>query len=181
MPSIAQAANNLTNGRDVVEMTRILNSLLTDITAMRTRLNSQMLNLPGLAIKTGGSAIVTAAKSFAATVNGTLVAKTTATDMSAIAGTIATTKFAGWAFYMDAAGTITTSAKTADSATLVAALALIPATPDNKVMIGFIVVQNAAAGDFTAGTTALDAASTTTTYYDASGYPAVMAALGTTV
>lgn len=136
---------------------------------------SAVLSTPGLVINAGGALIAKAGSAFAALANGVLVYVVANTAMPALAGVIATTKFAAWAFYIDSAGTITVSAKTADAATLAAAVALVPAPPVGKAMIGFIVVQNATGGNFTGGTTALDAASITTTYVNTVG-PTLFAA-----
>jgi hypothetical protein len=152
------------------------NAVLADVTALRTRVNTSMLTKAGLAIKTGGSAIVKYTSPIAALCNGVPVRKA-AGDMAALVGTLATAKSAAWAFYIDAAGTLTTSAKTADADTHDAALALLVAPPDNKAMVGFIVVDNATGSGFVGGTTALDAASLTVTYYDTMGVAPFAAAL----
>jgi hypothetical protein len=150
------------------------NMLLDDLTALRAKLNTNMLTKPGLAIKTGGSTLAKAATACVALVAGAPVYIAANTDMSALAGTLATANSAAWAFYVDSAGVITTSTKTADVATHALAVAALPAPPSGKAMIGFIVVSNATGSNFVGGTTALDAASLTVTYYDAVG-PAVFA------
>lgn len=154
-----------------------LTAVFADLTALRTRINTGTLNSAGLVIKAGSSAIVKAGSAFAALAGGAVVVKAANTDMSALVGTLATAKSAVWAFYIDSAGVITTSAKTADANDAAAALALMPASPDNKAMIGFIVVANASGSNFVGGTTALDAASITTTYYNTTGPTAFAAAL----
>ncbi|MDP3327193.1 hypothetical protein [Parvibaculum sp.] len=152
------------------------NAILADVTALRTRVNTSMLTKAGLAIKTGGSPTVRYANPIAALCNGVPVRKA-AGDMAALVGTLATAKSAAWAFYIDAAGTLTTSAKTADADTHDAALALLVAPPDNKAMVGFVVVDNATGSGFVGGTTALDTGSLTVTYYDTMGVAPFAAAL----
>lgn len=137
--------------------------------AVLGRLNCQMLTTAGLAIKAGGSAIVKAATACVAIANGTPVLIAADTDMAALVGTLATAKSALWAFYVDSAGTKTTSTKTADAASAAAALALMPQVPDNKTMIGFIIVSNATGSNFVGGTTALDTGSLTVVYYNCLG------------
>ncbi len=149
----------------------VVNDLITSVNLLIKSLNSSVLSAPGLVIKAGSSTLVKAGAAFAAAVNGAVVRKAANTDMAAISGVIATTKSAAWAFYIDATGALTASAKTADAASHDAAIALLPAVPDNVAQVGFIVVDNAAGGNFTAGTTALDAASTTTTYYSGTCAP----------
>lgn len=162
---------------DLVELRTELTALRADVSALRTRINSGTLSSAGLTIKAGSSAIVKAANAFAALANGTLVTKAADTDMAALVGTLATAKTAAWAFYVDSAGTLTTSAKTADAADAAAAIALLPAPPSNKAMIGFITVGNATGSNFVGGTTALDAASVTVAYYSTDGLLAYAAAL----
>lgn len=139
--------------------------------------NNASLAKAGLAIHGASSAVVKSTAPIFALVGGAPVRKAPA-DLSALAGTLATGKSALWAFYIDASGTITTSAKTADAATHDAALALMPAVPAGKAMFGFIVVDNATGSGFVGGTTALDTGSLTVTYYDVTGAAIPLLALG---
>lgn len=177
--SIAKLTSAMKGSRVSKEVRLLLEAVKADLTALRTRINSCTLSSAGLAIKAGGSAIVKAGTAFSALANGTLVIKAANTDMSALVGTLATAKAAAWAFYVDSAGTITTSAKTADVADAAAAIALLPSAPDGNAMIGFITVANATGSNFVGGTTALDAVSVTTAYYNTSGLAASAAALET--
>lgn len=137
-----------------------LGDLLSDlIDAQR----NQVIASAALAIKTGGSAIVANSRAFCYMIGGVLYQKA-ASDMSALAGTLATAKAAAWAFYIDSAGTITTAAKTADAADATAALALVAAPPSGKVILGIVVVANATGSNFVGGTTALDTGSLTVSY-----------------
>ena len=103
---------------------------------------------------------------FAVWVGSTLQSCAANTDLSAMVGVVAAGKCALWAWYIDATGTITTSAKTADAADAAAALALKPSAPASKVELGYVTVANGSVAAWTAGTDALDAASITTTYHD---------------
>ena len=120
-----------------------------------------------LAIKAGSSPTVSSSTSIVAKVNG-LTVTVAPSDMAALVGTLATAKAAAWAFYVDSAGTLTTSAKTADSATPAAAIGLLPAVPAGKLLVGYITVANASGSNFVGGTTALDATSITTVYHNTS-------------
>lgn len=174
---MTRAAYNAKLGDMIVDLTNQHAALLADVTALRTRLNTGMLTSAGLVIKAGSSAIVKAVTAFAAIIDGAPVYKAAATDMSALVGTLATAKSAAWAFYIDSAGTITTAAKTADVATHALAVAAVAAPTDNKALIGFIVVDNATGSNFVGGTTALDAASLTVTYYNVVGSAVYAAAI----
>lgn len=152
---------------DVVgDLTSQFNTLRSEVVALSTALNTSIIIPATLAIKAGSSAVVKSSALFVAKVDGTAVSKAANTDMSALVGTIADGSAAAWDFYIDDAGTITTSAKTADAATAAAALALLPAVPSGLVRIGSVAVATAAA-TFVGGTTALDAGTATATYYNA--------------
>ncbi|HCE08555.1 MAG TPA: hypothetical protein DEQ40_08135 [Oxalobacteraceae bacterium] len=146
----------------------LLSDMINGLNAVLGALDTCVLNKAGLIIKAASSPIVKSVNSYAAMINGvtTVVA---ASDMSALAGTLATAKSAAWAFYVDGTGAITTSAKTADSATAAAAAALLPAVPANLAQIGFIVVTNTSGAGFIGGTTFLDAAGIAVGYYDTVG------------
>lgn len=147
----------------------LLHEVITQFNLVLGQLNTKLLTSPGLVIKAGSSALVKAGAAFVAVIAGVLVRKAANTDMSALAGTLPTAKSALWAFYINAAGTISTSTKTADVATHDAALLLLPAVPDGLAMIGFIVIDNATGSNFVGGTTPLDTASLTVTYYNTPG------------
>lgn len=156
----------------------LLVEILAGYNALVARLNSVVLSKAGLVIKAGSSAVVKAGVAFAAVVGGTIVRKAANTDMAALVGTLATANSAAWAFYINEAGTLSASAKTANAASHAAAIALLPATPLDVALIGFIVVDNATGSNFVGGTTALDTASLTVTYYDSSGIPPGLATVG---
>jgi hypothetical protein len=166
-----------------IQLGTLLNDIITqfnflraDVAALRTRVNTGLLGAAGLAIKTAGSPTVKYANTIVALVNGVPISKA-AGDLPALAGTLATAKSAAWAFYIDGAGALTVSAKTADVATHALALAAAVASPDNKALVGIVVVDNATGSNFVGGTTALDTASLTVTYYDVIGPTAFVPAL----
>lgn len=169
-------------GTVVAEIITKANAMLADLTAIRRRVNVSVICPATLAIKAGGSAVVKSTTAIVVSIAGAIVYKAASTDMSAIAGTLATAKSAGWAFYIGADGTITTSAKTADQDTVAAAIAALPATPNDKVLLGFLVVSNATGSDFVGGNTALDAASVTSAYFSAVGaHPGLSALTATAI
>jgi hypothetical protein len=130
--------------------------------------SSSVLNSAGLAIKAGGSALAKTANLVLVNINGVYLRKAPA-DLPALVGNLATAKSAAWPFYIDAAGTFHTGAKTADVATHDLALAAVPAVPAGYAQLGILVLDNATGANFVGGTTALDAASLTATYYNAVG------------
>lgn len=164
---------------DLTALKARITTLLADVTAIRTRSLTSMLSPAGLAIGGGAKKTAQAAKPFVALANGTLVYKAAATGMSVLSGAIAAGKHAIWAWYIDSAGTITTSTKTADADSVAAAFALMPAVPAGKAQIGFIIVSNGSASAFTGETTALDAANMTVVYVDTVGHQTAPVALTT--
>ena len=161
---------------DVAAMRTPIAANVVDIAAIRTRLRSAMLSPAGLAIGPSAKLVPQAVKPVMAMAAGTLVFKAAGTEMSALAGTIANTKYGLWAFYVDSAGTITTSTKTADADTAAAAFALMPAVPTGKAQIGAIIVVSSDAGGFIGGTHALDL-NCTVIYIDTVGNAELPAAL----
>ena len=153
--NLAPAAGFCKLGDVVLDLINAVNQLMFGIITSAT-----------LVIKAGSSAVVKSSTAIVALVNGLTVSLTANTDMSALVGSLATAKSAAWAFYIDSAGTITTSTKTADSATAAAAAGLLPAVPSGKLQIGYVVISNATGSAFTGGTTALDTASLTVAYFN---------------
>lgn len=123
------------------------------INPIADRCSTQVLSTPGLAIKTGGSAIVKAGTAFYACVQGILLTKAANTDMAALSGAVTNAKFNVYCFYVDSAGTLT-SAMGAEGATL--ATVKWPEPPQGKAMIGFVIINPTGTGNFVGGTTALD-------------------------
>ena len=112
-----------------------------------------MLQSAGLVIKAGASAVVKGGAAFYAYVNGTYVTKAINTDMAALVGTVTNAKFNVYAFFIDAAGTLTSAMGT--EAAAIGGIKF-PAIPENKCLIGFILVNPTGTGNFVGGTTALD-------------------------
>lgn len=166
---------NLLNRSSPVDAMAKTGDVLTELIAFVNKQvsgqNNVMTVAAILAKKAGASPTVKSSGAFQAFVNGGLQNKSADTDMAAIAGTLADTKFAGWVFYIGADGTLSVSAKTADRASAALVVADIGglSLPDNKAIIGYIVVQNAQGSGtaFTAGTTALDATGVTLTFVNA--------------
>lgn len=121
--------------------------------ALADRLSSQTLTSPGLAISGAGGATVKAGSAFYALANGVAVTKAANTVMAALAGTVTNAKFNVFIFYIDSAGTLT-SAMGGEGATL--AQVTFPNTPQQKAMVGFVIVNPTGTGNFVGGTTALD-------------------------
>ena len=162
---------------DVAAMRTPIAANVVDVAAIRTRSLSSMLSPAGLAIGGGSKLTAQAAKPFMAMVNGSLVFKPAATAMSALgASTIAQGKFGLYCWYIDSAGTITTSTVTADADTAAAAFALMPAVPASRAMIGSMIVTDSNSA-FVAATDALDADGVTAIYIDTVASPAVPSAL----
>jgi hypothetical protein len=130
-------------------------------------INQLILVAPTLAITaTSGLKVPKSTTAFTVLIGTTVVTKPVDTDMSALVGVVAISKTALWAFYISAAGTITTSAKTADAVDAAAALALKHVVPANLVELGYITVTNASATlAFTGGTDALNKTDCTTVYH----------------
>jgi hypothetical protein len=124
-------------------------------------------NSGGLAIKTAGSALVKSVNTIYALVGGTLVKKT-ATDMAALSGTVTADKFNVYAFFIDAAGTLTTVMGT-EGDTLAAVV--MPQASATRAMIGYVIINPTGTGNFVGGTTALDDATVvpTAAYVDTVG------------
>lgn len=142
--------------------------LVTDVTAVITRQKNMTFGSAGLGIASGKKT-ATISTPFCYIAGGTVFYKAAA-DCSALVGTIADGSTAGWAFYISATGTVTTSAKTADAASVAATLVLLQAiaVPANVALIGYLVVATAAAA-FVGGATDLDAGTATDTYINIIG------------
>jgi hypothetical protein len=118
------------------------------------RLSYVTMNDAGLVIKAGGGVLVkTGATGTLLSMGGTLVNIAAATDMPALAGTVVNATFNVFVFSQDSAGTRYTTMGTA-AATL--AGVKFPVIPDNRCIIGYIVVNPTGTGNFVGGSIALD-------------------------
>lgn len=171
--SVQAKINKIAPAAKEVGLGDILNDLITAQNAAIAQLGNACMTKAGLAIHGSASALAKSVNPIAALVAGVPIRKV-ASDMPALAGTLATAKSAAWAFYIDGTATLSTSAKTADAASHDAALKLLAAPPAGKALIGFLVIDNATGSNFVGGTTALDTGSLTVTYYDVMG-PTVFA------
>lgn len=134
---------------------------LLDILNVIMRANNFVLNSGGLAIKGASSAVVKTGNAINAVIKGVLIAKA-AGDMPALSGTVANGKKAAWIFTIKADGSLTTTASNLDAANL--ADIVLPQTPDDEALIGFVIVENGTGSNFVGGTTALDTSNLTVTY-----------------
>jgi hypothetical protein len=146
MDKLSRYLSNLPDGRSA----KVLRPLLEGIC---DRLSSQLLTSGALVIKAGGGVLVKAGSILYATANGQIVTKAANTDMAALAGTVTAAKFNVFCFFIDAAGTLTTSMGT-EGASLAAVK--FPAIQVNKALIGFVIINPTGTGNFVGGTTALD-------------------------
>jgi len=114
------------------------------------RMSNQIISgSPGLVQKADNSAVCKAGSAFVAVVNGKLVAKAADTDMAALSGTITAAGYYNvYCFFMDDAGTLTTLMGK-ESTTL--ANVKFPLIPNNKVMVGGVLIKSAAANAFVGG------------------------------
>jgi hypothetical protein len=136
------------------------------LNALGDRMSSQTLGSAALVIKAGVSTLAkTGASATSAIAGGTLRSIAAATDMGVLAGTTSINKFNVYAFFIDAAGTLTTLMGT-EGTTL--ADVKFPPMPVGKAMVGFITV-NPTSAPFIGGTTALDAAATNVVYVNTQG------------
>src|ERR1044072_1343041 len=119
---------------------------------LQRRQCNMVFNTAGLAIKTGGSAIVKTVSTINAIIDGVLVSKAAA-DCAALVGTVTNAKFNVFVFTVNASGTLTTYAGT--QATTRAGVVW-PTITDGEAVVGFIEVNPTGTGDFVGGTTALD-------------------------
>lgn len=123
-------------------------------TGIYQRLSYTTMNDPGLAIKAGGGVLVkTGATATILNFGGILASIAAATDMPALVGTVVNATFNVYVFSQDSAGTRYTNMGTG-AATL--AGVKFPNLPDNRVIIGFIVVNPTGTGNFVGGSSALD-------------------------
>jgi hypothetical protein len=124
----------------------------TPLDKVQRRMCNIVFNTAGLAIKTGGSAIVKTVNTIKAVIDGVLVSKAAA-DCAALVGTVTNAKFNVFVFTVNAAGTLITYMGT-EAATR--AGVVWPTITDGEAVVGFIEVNPTGTGNFVGGTTALD-------------------------
>lgn len=118
------------------------------------RQSTLALSSAGLAIKSGGSAIVkTGGSATIAMANGVLRSIAASTDMAALVGSVTNAKFNVFCFFVDSGGNLTTLMGT-EGATLAAVK--FPQLPIQKAILGFVIINPTGTGPFVGGTTPLD-------------------------
>jgi hypothetical protein len=118
------------------------------------RLSTQSLISAGLVIKGVGNTLAkTGGSAWYGMAQGKLITKGAATDMPALSGTVVNATFNVFAFFFNAAGTITSQMGT-PGATLAAVV--VPTPPVGSGMLGMIVINPTGTGNFVGGTTNLD-------------------------
>ena len=130
---------------------------MTEMEALFDKLQRRQANVclssPGLAIKTGGSAVVKAGSAFKVYSEGTYVHKAANTDMAALSGTVTNAKFNVFMFTVDSSGNLKSYMGTEASAR---SGVVFPTITDGETVLGFIEVNPTGTGNFVGGTTALD-------------------------
>lgn len=117
------------------------------------RLSSVVFTSAGLAIKATASPTVKASNAFYAFVRGTPVKVAANTDMAALSGTVTNGKHNVYAFYVDAAGNLSSQMGTEGSSF---STITFPTPPVGKAVIGYVYINPTGTGSFVGGTTALD-------------------------
>jgi hypothetical protein len=133
---------------------RIQAALIPILNALGDRLSSQTLTSGALRIKGGSaSALAQTNAAYYGIANGKLVTKATTTDMAALSGTVTNAKYNVFCFFINSAGTLSTSMGI-QAGTL--ANVTFPPIPQGSAMIGFVIINPTGTGDFVGGTTVLD-------------------------
>jgi hypothetical protein len=171
------AAQKAKLGDVLADLVAAVNAARSDLSAILAQLQTGIVIPAVLAIHGAGSVLVKTSALVVGRVGGTAFSIAANTDAPALAGTTADTMYSAYDLYSDNTGTMTWSAKTADSASEAAALALLPALPADKIRLGSVTIHNASGAPFVANTTHLDAAGITPAYYNA----AVAAIFGASV
>lgn len=189
--SVKQRCSSLSIHRDGFQIRRLFEAVLADLTlfkaglaagavdlaAIRARNACAMLSPAGLVLGTSTGKMPKTTYPIMALANGVLVFKPAGTDMSVLpASTTLQDAFGLWAFYIDSAGTITTSDRCGNTSTAALAFAAMPAVPANKTQIGAIIVTDSNSS-FVAGTDSLNASGVTCIYIDCVGPAGVPDAL----
>lgn len=158
MENLSRRLSGLSDKSDAYDLFKILSDVYN-------RLNSVTLTSGGLAIKAGSSALAKTASAALITIKG-VMRSFGAADMPALTGIILTLNYNVAVFSVDSAGTSYTDMGTAAASVVGVKFPNLPAT---RTILGFVLIYNGAGTTFTCGTTALDAASVTTTYVNTLG------------
>ena len=147
LDTVTRYINALTNPRDQLWFRALLRPLAD-------RYSTQSLRTAGLVITaTSGTKVPKVGSAdYYGIANGVLVTLAAATDMPALAGTVVNATFNVFCFFIDSASTVTSAMGTA-GATL--ADVKFPPFPENKALVGFIIINPTGTGDFVGDTTAL--------------------------
>jgi len=127
---------------------QLINQMLRGI---YNRFSTQIFNSGAIAIAGTTTKVKTAAAIYGV-INGVPVTKAITDNLFTLAGTVTADMFNVYCLYLDAAGTAT-AAMGKEGASLSAVK--FPPLPENKLMIGFVVVNPTGTGNFVGGTTAL--------------------------
>lgn len=145
------------------------NTLRASVEALRSAALNRVLSDGGAGIGTTTSKVRSNA-TITFTVDGEFKSKASTDDLWTLTGAVIPAgQKRSYLLLLDSAGVATVSAS---DTVLVAATVTLPAWPASKAVVGMVTVSNGSGGNFTPGTTALNAASITTTYFD--GVPAAM-------
>lgn len=145
--TVHQYLTNISAGRDK----EVLQMLMQ---YMARAFNSVALRSAGLEIAgTATLAQIGSSSTYVATVNGKLVTIAAGTDMPALVGTVTADAFNVYAFFVDAASTVTSVMGT-EGSTL--ARVKFPQVATDKALVGFVIVNPTGTGNFVGGTTDLD-------------------------
>lgn len=158
MEKLSPRMNTMSDKRGAVDLTKVLSDVYN-------RLSSVLFSTAGLAIATTTTA-VKIGTAFSASVQGVLQSVAITDDAFVLSGTIPTATQNVFVFSMDKAGALFSQMGTG-AATL--AGVKWPNVPTTRTVLGYVVVANATGANFVGGTTALSAASITTTYVNTVG------------
>jgi hypothetical protein len=145
------------------------NTMRATSVALRNAMLHRVLSDGGAGIGTTTSKVRSNA-TISYTINGEFKSKAATDDLWTLTGAVIPAgQKRTYLLLLDSAGAATVAAS---DTVLAAGTVTLPAWPADKAIVGSVTVSNGSGGNFTPGTTALNAASITTTYFD--GVPAAM-------
>ena len=145
MTKLSHLINALADKRDSLLLEKALRGIYN-------RFSTLIFNSGALAIGTAKAKVKTAAAVYGF-VNGIPFTKAITDDCFTLAGTVTNAKFNVYCLYFNAAGTAS-AVMGQEGATLAAVK--FPPLPEDKVMVGFVVINPTGTGNFVGGTTELD-------------------------